>query len=72
MHYDIDLGSSVGRIFNEVDRMLISAGWFWFFGGIIGGIRVAMAKKFFKSDFEKPRFTFQATTHWSYVAMPGH
>jgi hypothetical protein len=31
--------------------MFISIGWFCFIGGVLGAIRVASAKKFYKSDF---------------------
>lgn len=31
--------------------MFISIGWFCLVGGVVGAIRVAIAKKFFKSDF---------------------
>ena len=36
--------------------MTLSTGWLWLVGGVIGGIRVATAKKFFKSDFENSDF----------------
>jgi hypothetical protein len=32
--------------------MSLSAGWFWLLGGVIGAIRNATVKKFYKSDFD--------------------
>lgn len=32
-------------------HMVISSGWFCLVGGVLGAMRVATAKKFFRSDF---------------------
>jgi len=33
------------------DSMHISAGWLWLLGGVLGALRNATAKRYYKSDF---------------------